>query len=123
MRARTIPVWVASPVVYASTASPPIDTQYAMRVGVIVVFSAASNASGTLALQGSNYIPIGGNANFPPPVIPATFWATLASVPTAGNGTFALPATEICARWIRVVYTPAAGNGNLDANAHILGWQ
>lgn len=74
-------------------------------------------AAGTLKLQYSNDFV--GNPAIPQPInfsdVPT------ATVAVAGAGVYSIPKTELCYRWLRIVYTATSGAGTITVNSNTLG--
>lgn len=93
--------------------SDPIDSSYLFSASAQAV-SAGGAVTGVVKFQGSND-PV------PPPT--QTSWSDIpsATIAVTAAGTFLVPKTELAYRWIRVVYTVAAGGGTLTVNFFGLG--
>lgn len=84
-----------------------IDASSMFQVSVQVV-TAGSNPTGALKLQFSDDNPTHGDPSNASDV-------TSATVSTTTNGVYAIQKTEICAMWVRLVYTNSSGSGTVTA--------
>ena len=104
--------------VVASSASPPIDANQLLYVSVQIVASGAP--VGVAKLQCSNDFSTD-KINSTQQVV--TNWSDIpsATVAVSAAGVFLVPKTDLCYRWIRVVYTKTSGTGAITANVNALG--
>jgi len=103
-----------------SQASAQIDTGQMFRMSAHAFFS-DSTAAGTLVLQASDDPTQFGNL---PSLVKITDWITIPNTSqtvTAGSSVL-IPSTEICYRWVRVLWTPSAGSGTISVNINTLGY-
>ena len=130
MRYRTVVEFAAAPITTVTTVGPWVDASNITRAAAIVTLSGGIGSSaGSLTLQVSDHIPGGATltAGVPPTVAinaaPSGI-ATAATTAVTGNGTYQLLPTEMCCRWVRVLYTASGGLGAgvLDGNLNLIGW-
>lgn len=94
--------------------SAAFDTSQTIMASLQAV-SAGGAVTAVIKLQGSN--------DEPSDVAPAT-WSDIpsGSVNITAAGTYLVPKTEICYRWIRVLYDVSAGGGTITAKLFTLGY-
>jgi hypothetical protein len=90
-----------------------VPNEFLMAISVQAVAAGGGPPAGVLKLQASND---------PPSFQAAQNWSDIsgASVNITGVGVFLIPKTEVCYRWIKVVYTKSGGAGTLTVNLE--GW-
>lgn len=87
-----------------------VDSSFMLEVSLLAVVT-GSSPNGTLALQGSNDMPVNGDLS---PFTP-TNWNNVATVTVNSTGTFLIPVTSVSYQWLRAVYTRSSGSGSLTA--------
>jgi hypothetical protein len=100
----------------ATTNGPAIDANQLISMSVQAI--KAADAEGTVKLQASNDEGPPSGAGAPP-----SNWTDIASATvtlTASPGTFLIPKTDLCYRWVRVVYTRTGGGGALTVKTMAL---
>lgn len=101
--------------------SKAIDCYSLFRISCQAVFS-DTTAAGTVKLQGSNDL---SSANNLPDLQSPTHWSDIpnTSQTVASGASVLVPATEICYRWVRVVWTQTTpGTGTITATVNALGY-
>lgn len=96
----------------ASANSAAIDASFMLNVSLIAQVTGSSPV-GVLSIQGSNDIPPSSqapNSGFTP-----TNWNNFVTANVGATGTFVIPKTDTCYRWIRVRYARTSGSGNITA--------
>lgn len=90
------------------------------RASAQAVVTGSSGLSGTLKLRASNDKPAA--TNLENQFVP-TNWTDIpdASVSVTGDGTFLLPAVDLCYRNIRVAWVVSGGTGTLSVNLNTHG--
>ena len=95
--------------------SSPIDASYLISCSAQIVSTSGSNA-GAFKLQASNDHPI--------PGIPPLNWFDIpgATATVSAGALAAIAKTDICYTWLRAVWTPTAGAGNITATLQAIGY-
>lgn len=91
-----------------------IPSAFVFEASMIAVVTGASPV-GTLKLQASN-------DDVNPPHLPVN-WVDIpsASAAVAATGNFIIPKTDICYKWIRLVWVSTSGTGAITANLQTIG--
>jgi hypothetical protein len=90
----------------------PAESMYQFSIQAVTT---GSNPNGTLKAQFSNDNPTSGSPSNATDI-------TSATVSTTNNGVYAIQKTDICAQWLRFVYTNASGSGVLSARIKTNGY-
>lgn len=85
----------------------------------VQAITSGSNPNGTLKIQFSNDNPTVGDPQALTTLNVSD--VTNATVSTTNNGVYAVQKAEICANWIRVIYTNASGSGVISARLQTTG--
>jgi hypothetical protein len=109
---RQVPIVIIPSQAAATITSAQIPAEYLFSISAQVV--ASGGGGGTLKVQASD--DFGQVGNFQ-----ASNWSDIsgATVTVTGNGAFLIPKTEICYRFVRLVYTNT-GTGTVSVNFN--GW-
>ncbi len=102
--------------------SAPISIDHYARMSVQAVIAGGTGIVGVLKAQFSNDVAPSGTtvASFVPPN-----WTDLGGATTTitGNTSGGLGFSELSSAWLRIVWTPSAGNrGTIKATCVIMGW-
>lgn len=117
-------IFISAPSGTNGTALPSsaIPTDFGFACSFVIVSSSASNA-GTLQIQGSNdTLPsLGGSATASPVNWVNAPGSTATATIAAGaiNQVYLVPSAYPGYRWIRVVWTPTAANGNISVSGFV----
>lgn len=119
MRQLNLPV-ISAADASANQNSSVIDAYNLFRASALATFSSAT-LNGTVVLQGSNDISTANNLAVDQT---PTNWVTIpnTSQTVTSGAAVLIPSTEICYRWIRVVWTKSSGTGTITVNLTALGY-
>lgn len=107
-------VSVSSTTAYSSVIIPAMNIWKASVQAV----TSGSNPTGALKVQFSNDNPASGLSS------DVSHWSDLgsATVSTTSNGVYKIDAFDVCAMWIKLVYTNASNSGAITAHVKTLGY-